>query len=76
MKKWQIVVLAVLFMGLGTTVFAFGPPFGDGTPPFAGNPGFSGPFAGADGLPGPTTPIGPGRFRPGFGPGFTGGFAP
>jgi Spy/CpxP family protein refolding chaperone len=75
MKKWQIVILAVLFMGLGTTVFAFGPPFGGGAP-FAGNPGFGGPFGGTDGLPGPTTPVGPGRFRQGFGPGFGTGFGP
>ena len=66
MKKWQVVMLAVLFAGLGTAVFAFGPPFGDGTPPLAG----------ADGLRGPTTPFGPANFRPGFGPGFPGGSGP
>lgn len=75
MKKWQIVILAVLFMGLGTTVFGFGPPFGGGAS-FGGNPGFGGPFTGTDGLPGPTTPMGPGRFRSGFGPGFRTGFGP
>jgi Spy/CpxP family protein refolding chaperone len=65
MKKWQLVVLAVLFLCLGTVVFAYGPPFGDGTPPFAGSrSGFRGAFAGSEGVPGP------GNFRSGFGPGF------
>jgi Spy/CpxP family protein refolding chaperone len=65
MKKWHVVMLVMLFIGLGTAVFAFGPPFGDGREPFAGNLGFRPPFA--DGFPGPATPLGPG-YSQGFGP--------
>ena len=65
MKKWQIIMLAVCFLGLGTAVFAFGPPFG-GAPPFGGNNGVRPPFAGADDSWGPAP----------FGPGFQGGFGP
>jgi Spy/CpxP family protein refolding chaperone len=69
MKKWHLVVLAALFMGLGSVAFAYGPLSGDGVPPFAGSRGgFRGPFAGSEGAPGP------GSFRPGFGPGFGPGF--
>ena len=46
-KQWIVVVV---FVGLGSVVFAFGSPFGD-TPPCAGNPGFRDPIAGADGFP-------------------------
>jgi Spy/CpxP family protein refolding chaperone len=70
MKKWQVVMLAVLFASLGTAVFAYGPPFEDGRAPFAGNSGFRPPFAGADGFSGPSTPVGPGNFGPGFSRGF------
>jgi Spy/CpxP family protein refolding chaperone len=76
MKKWQVAILTVFFVSLGTAVFALSPPFGDGIPPFAGNAGFRPPFARVDGFPGPTTPLGFGQIQPPFGPGFQGGFGP
>jgi Spy/CpxP family protein refolding chaperone len=77
MKKWQVIVLVVLFVSFGTVVLAYGPSFGDEGPPFAGPPaGFRGPFAGSGGFAGPTTPFAREGFGPGFGTGFQGGFGP
>lgn len=75
MKKWLLVVI-VLFVGLGTAAFAFGPPFGFGGPPFAPGSGFRPPFAGPDGFPGPVPPFSQGNFGPAFAPGFPGAFGP
>ena len=72
MKKWQVVMLAVLFAGLGTAVFAFGPPFG-GKPTLCREPlVFARPLRARTAFPDPQPPVGPGN----FGPGFSGGFGP
>lgn len=76
MKKWQVVMLVMFFVGFGTAVFAYGPPFGDGVPPFAANQGFRGPYGGGEGFPGPATPSGRGGFGPWSGTGPGSGFGP
>jgi Spy/CpxP family protein refolding chaperone len=69
MKKLYTGMLMMLFVALAASVFAFGPPFAEGRPPFAGP---SGEFSGPANFPGP---FGPGAVgRPGFGPGARGGF--
>jgi Spy/CpxP family protein refolding chaperone len=69
MKKLYTGMLVVLFVALAASVFAFGPPFAEGRPPFAGS---------SEGFRGPTSfsgPFGPGAVgRPGFGPGARAGF--
>jgi Spy/CpxP family protein refolding chaperone len=69
MKKLYTGMLVVLFVALAASVFAFGPPFAEGRPPFAGP---SGEFRGPANFPGS---FGPGAVgRPGFAPGARAGF--
>jgi zinc resistance-associated protein len=69
MKKLYAGMLVVLFVALAASVFAFGPPFTEGRPPFAGP---SGEFQRPSNFP---SPFGPGAVgRPGFGPGAGAGF--
>jgi Spy/CpxP family protein refolding chaperone len=76
MKKWCLLIVAVLFVGFVTVVFAFGPPFGSGGPPFAADRGFRGSFTGPEGFPGSMPPFARGNFGPTFAPGFPGAFGP
>lgn len=59
MKKLYTGMLVVLFVAFAVSVFAFGPPFAEGRPPFAG---VSAGFRGPTNFPGP------------FGPGASAGF--
>ena len=73
MKKWQVVTLAAVFLGLTTAGFTYGPRFAEGGP--SGGDGFRPPFACPGDFSGPASG-GPGMVRPPFGRGPQGGFGP
>jgi Spy/CpxP family protein refolding chaperone len=72
MKKWYVLLMFVLALALVTTLFAFGPRFGNGGPPDAG-PDPCGSFG--PGMFG-AGPERPGGFRDGPGPAFREGMGP
>ena len=78
MKKWQLAVSTVLFLGFVTVVFAQGPGPNSaaGGPPFAGGPGGPGGpgMMGRPGMMDEPGAWGPGGGHPGCGPGARAGF--